>query len=374
MKSAFIISCFDWYDKRIKPVYNILKSTYDVQIFLSDFDHIKKEKCVIPRESCNYIETKIYKKNLSFKRIVSHLDFSAKIYKQMEKYKPDLVYALVPPNSVADSCRKYKEKEKNVVLILDIIDMWPESMPVAIFEKNFFYRKWVGMRNKALVVSDYVFTECKIYAECLENCLNKNHETLYLYKNFTKEELLYRKTKLQQLKISDDNSICIGYLGSINHIVDIEGIKNIVRELKKNYTVNFKIIGDGEKREEFLRTLSEEQIKIEYYGKVFDEKEKMDILINCDYGVNMMIDKVKVGLTTKSIDYFSYGLPIINNIKGDTWNMVKENSLGVNVGDNIRFSKCKDRDKKRICKFYDENFTEVIYTQKIKKALKSISI
>ena len=252
--------------------------------------------------------------------------------------------------------------------------MWPESMPVAIFEKNFFYRKWVGMRNKALVVSDYVFTECKIYAECLENCLNKNHETLYLYKNFTKEELLYRKTKLQQLKISDDNSICIGYLGSINHIVDIEGIKNIVRELKKNYTVNFKIIGDGEKREEFLRTLSEEQIKIEYYGKVFDEKEKMDILINCDYGVNMMIDKVKVGLTTKSIDYFSYGLPIINNIKGDTWNMVKENSLGVNVGDSIRFSKCKDRDKKRICKFYDENFTEVIYTQKIKKALKSISI
>lgn len=374
MKKAFIISCFDWYDKRVKPIYNILNRTYDVHIYLSDFDHINKKKCVIPREACNYVETKIYKKNLSFKRIISHMDFSKKIYRQMMKYKPDLVYALVPPNSVANSCRKYKEKRKNVVLILDIIDMWPESMPVDFLQKTFFYRKWAGMRNKALMISDYVFTECKVYTECLESYLKKNFETLYLYKNFTKEELLYRNTKLQQFKTDDDNSICLGYLGSINYIVDIEEIKNIVRELKKKYKVKFRIIGDGERRDEFLRALSEEQVEIEYYGKIFDEKEKINILINCDYGINMMIDKVKVGLTTKSIDYFSYGLPIINNIKGDTWNMVKENFLGVNVGDNIEFSKCKDSDRKRICKFYDENFTESIFTQKIEKALKSIGL
>jgi hypothetical protein len=34
----------------------------------------------------------------------------------------------------------------------------------------------------------------------------------------------------------------------------------------------------------------------------------------------------------KSVDYFCYGLPIINNIPGDTWALVEQHDAGVNVG------------------------------------------
>lgn len=43
-----------------------------------------------------------------------------------------------------------------------------------------------------------------------------------------------------------------------------------------------------------------------------------------------MKDSVCVGLTMKSIDYFQHGLPIINNIKADTTELVEEYKVGFN--------------------------------------------
>ena len=70
-----------------------------------------------------------------------------------------------------------------------------------------------------------------------------------------------------------------------------------------------------------------------FYGAVFDQMRKIKILGNCDFAFNMMKESVLVGLTIKSIDYFSMGLPIINNIKGDTWEIVRRYGAGVNVDD-----------------------------------------
>lgn len=95
--------------------------------------------------------------------------------------------------------------------------------------------------------------------------------------------------------------------------------------------VQFHIIGDGEGRDNFLRAVKNTGCEVLYYGVVYDETEKIKILAPCDYGVNMMKDSVSVGLTIKSIDYFSYGLPIINNIKGDTWELVRKYGIGVNI-------------------------------------------
>lgn len=31
------------------------------------------------------------------------------------------------------------------------------------------------------------------------------------------------------------------------------------------------------------------------------------------------------------MDYFEYGLPIINNIHGDTWSVIEREDLGINI-------------------------------------------
>ena len=51
----------------------------------------------------------------------------------------------------------------------------------------------------------------------------------------------------------------------------------------------------------------------------------------CHYGLNIMKDTVCVGLSMKSIDYWECGLPIVNNLKGDTREIVEKEMCGVNI-------------------------------------------
>jgi glycosyltransferase involved in cell wall biosynthesis len=132
---------------------------------------------------------------------------------------------------------------------------------------------------------------------------------------------------------SDPETFTAVYLGSMNHIIDIEGIRAVLRQLQTKINVRLHIIGDGESREKFLKALEEDQIDYEYHGLVYDEAEKTRIFARCDCGINMMKNSVCVGLTMKSVDYFCYGLPIINNIPGDTWTLVEQYDAGVNVGE-----------------------------------------
>ena len=43
----------------------------------------------------------------------------------------------------------------------------------------------------------------------------------------------------------------------------------------------------------------------------------MKIINQCHYALNIMKKDVCVGMTMKSLDYFSFGIPIVNNIEGD---------------------------------------------------------
>ena len=108
MKKAIIISCFGWYTERLIYIEEVLKQKgFSVTIYNSDFSHFKKER-VVKSKNCNYVHVPSYKKNLSLARLYSHAVFSYRIFLILKEYKPDFVYALVPPNSVVKACSKYK--------------------------------------------------------------------------------------------------------------------------------------------------------------------------------------------------------------------------------------------------------------------------
>ena len=95
-----------------------------------------------------------------------------------------------------------------------------------------------------------------------------------------------------------------------------------------------------------------------------------------------MKTSVLVGLTTKSIDYVSAGLPLLNNIKGDTYDLVKRYGIGFNLED-----KLSDRDVESIAfatdidynrmrqnavKVFNENFYCVSVENKINSVMMEI--
>lgn len=336
MKKALLISLGSL--DRLKLVKEVIQDKYDVTMLLSDFSHTNKKKRVCLDRECTYIHVPAYRKNLSLKRCFSLIYYGYKVSKYIKKLQPELIYAILPPNNMAYRCMKYKKAHKNMYYVVDIYDLWPESMPLNKFKNNIIFKLWAVLRDSSLKIADLVFTECGLYcSELRKNCKLKEFSatTLYLVKPQNKEERHLVEMSDRNIK-KDKKEIVLGYLGSINYIIDMENICKLICCMKAmDYSVRVKVIGDGEKREQFINGIEQAGAEVEYYGKIFEEKEKIRIFSTCNLGLNMMRNTVKVGLTTKSIDYFSMGLPIINSIKGDTWEIVEMHNAGFNYDDNL---------------------------------------
>ena len=87
-----------------------------------------------------------------------------------------------------------------------------------------------------------------------------------------------------------------------------------------------------------------------------------------------MKDSVKVGLTIKSIDYFSYGIPIINNIKGDTWKIVEDKNVGINFNqqsflNDIRKYRKKGNMHVAVLDVYDDLFSKKAFVRQVEKGI-----
>lgn len=323
MKKAILISYYDWYEKRLKYLIDELnKHNFEVKYYTSNINHFTKKKVKIKYSDRILVNVPLYKKNLSFKRVISLYIFSKKTYRILKKEKPDLVYCILPPNFLTKKISGLRAKS-NFKLIFDVIDLWPETMPVSKFKDIFPLSYWKNLRDRYINRADYVITECNLY-----------HKYLNVDKEKLKTIYLAAKSSIHQTNLNLDNQILsLCYLGSINNIIDIKKIGEVIKIISTIKPVTLKIVGDGEKKEELINEVEKSGAKVIYYGKIFDEKEKQKIFDTCHFGLNIYKDNTLIGLTMKSIDYLRAGLPIINNIKEDSYNIVNKYNCGVNLND-----------------------------------------
>ena len=163
--------------------------------------------------------------------------------------------------------------------------------------------------------------------------------------------------------------VMLCYLGSINNIIDIDYMVKLLTCIQKYKQVKLHIIGDGEKKDELLVKLKTAGISAVFHGSVYEEAEKMKVLHSCDYGLNIMKPSVCVGVTMKSVDYMYAGLRLINNIQGDTWQMIEEYGIGYNcclenaeaAAEKIAGETVRKEDKAAVRQCYRENFSRDAY-------------
>ncbi len=322
---AVIVTNSSSYEPRAERVGEFLKSCGHQVLWLeSDFNHREKRKEERHLAGHQYIDTVPYKKNMSVRRLYSQYDFARKAVKILERQQVDLLYFLIPANSLVPAAARLKEKCR-ARLVLDIIDLWPESLPVKRLKKFWPVQCWRRLRDDHLSAADLVLTECRLYQDILklrENAGIEETGVMYWPKEKEAGEIPVFRPDKERLHIA--------YLGSVNHIIDMDSIVNILEKVNQKKKVLLHIVGDGESRDIFLQKLRSSGIETNYYGIVYEEEKKKQIFERCSFGINMMKESVCVGLTMKSVDYFCYGLPLINNIQGDTWELVEQYGIGVN--------------------------------------------
>ena len=402
---VYIVTDSSVYEKRAELVRNFYaEQGCSTTLIVSDFNHMAKRKLSADEKKPDriYIDTKTYDKNISPKRLYYHHDFAKKAYELLkrmidadieeraagtgdgktengfnasERDKSEeglkergastaLLYVLIPGNSLAETGARLK-KETGCRLITDIIDLWPESLPVKKIEGTPPIQLWKSIRDKSLKYADHIVTECELYKRILR--LEDAKTSVIYWPKQEKVELLNKGSRTVCSNSIDE--ISIAYIGSINNIIDIPEIISVLKAVNKRRRVRLCVIGDGESRDEFLNALTDAGISFIYHGAVYDEARKQELLQACEWGLNIMKPTVRVGLTMKSIDYLANGLKLINSIEGDTREFVDKYGLGVNICEEVaeKIASYKGADREYIHEFFKTNFSVAAMYNKMRE-------
>ena len=266
---------------------------------------------------------------------------------------------------------KYKKKHPDVKIIFDIFDMWPETFPGGSIKKLLapVFKVWAWVRNHSLCAADFITCECDMFRELLK-LDDKKSETIYLCR---------KPYELKRPAVLEEDKIHLCYLGAINNVISIPDICSLIKEIIKKKPVVLHIIGKGEREQEFVDCAKAAGAEVIFHGAIYDEDKKEEIMSRCHFGLNIMKSSVCVGLTMKSIDYFCFGLPIINNIPADTARLVKERGIGVQLDENCvdkvlsmkseNFLRMRDDVKKVFAHYFEEKIVEDKYISIIDKTI-----
>ena len=340
MKKITVITHSSTYESRAEAAGEFFRSRgYEVTCIFSDFDHLRKKTRKREEPGHVYVHMTPYTVNLSPKRLFSIRRFALDVKKEIvgrirTGERPDLIYCMIPANTLAQMMAEL-HAEYGIPVLFDIIVLWPESLPLKQISSLPPVRHWRELRDKNLSCADMIFTECGLYREEL-GLPEEKSRTLYWFKDMSPvsgnaEHIPEAPEKVMTAGKPDAGVMEIAYMGAINNIIDMDTITSLLSCAGRLRPLHLRVIGEGDHREDFLGALNRAGVPFTWYGAVYDEDEKRRLLAPCSFGLNIMKESVHVGLTMKSIDYLSFGLPLINSIGGDTRTLVEKERIGINV-------------------------------------------
>lgn len=356
---------------RAFTVYNYFTDRgFDVTSFVGDFDHNSKKHVKYNMKNVNEVHVKAYKKNVSFARIFSHIKFGYDVKKILHKSDFDVAYIVGPPNSTGYILKKIV-KNKNALLVSDIYDLYPETIPIPPKAKKILkyagFWFWAYLRNATIKSSDLFIGSCHYYFTYLGLKDDEKHHMIPLCKGEAQIDVVNKK---------NCDVLHIVYLGALTGNYDFEGLVELMIALKKlNRRAHLDIIGEGDRRKWLLNCLTAVDIQYKFHGRIYDDEIKKRIMANAHFGFNGFKENATIALSYKSMEYMSNGLALINSCKEDTWDLVANEHIGINYKTDsttdlaASLSKLSSGDifnmQTNSLKVYTNNFAHHVYVKKM---------
>lgn len=313
-------------------------------LLTTDFDHRRKEYYQPKTEdrtntsmyTVKYIHIPSYTKNLSFLRIWGNFVFGWGVRRFLKQTTTnyDLIYCIVPSASGVLGCRSYLSSHKTN-LAVDVMDLLPESL-LPLLGDNWFIKcilkPWFTISKKAYQTADIIIGESKEYANIAHRC---NPQVPYIYTYLGIDMLQINEIiKNRIVSLPNDGRIKICYGGNLGNSYDFDAIIDTLAELKKRgikYKMYF--VGGGDKEDYVKSQLHNKGIDAMVTG-VVPYHTYIEYLSQCDIGLNVFKSHTKIVHSYKFNDYAACGLFIVNNLHGETENMIKQYQCGI-TSDNI---------------------------------------
>lgn len=312
---------------------------YEVHLFTSDFVHMKKTYVKYDIASkysyfVHLIHENGYQKNISIKRALSHISFAKNLMKEINKIdKPNLIFCAYPMMTSAYFIGKYAIKNK-IPFILDVQDIWPESISVGISTDNFIVKTlmlpFTFYANRIYKLADLVFGVSQTYVDRAKIKGSKSKEFIPVYIGAEGNKF---EVPTQNILKKEEGIWCI-YIGTLSHSYDLMTAIETFGELKNKYfNIKLYILGNGPD----FYILKEKAKELEILDKTVFLKgmlpydEMVSYLKKSDIALNAIRGQSVGTITNKFGDFISAGLPILNCCQmKEVLNLIDEKKLGLN--------------------------------------------
>ncbi|MFC4661437.1 glycosyltransferase family 4 protein [Oceanobacillus aidingensis] len=347
---------------RMKNIYLLLKEQgLDVEILTTQPSYPNKHfydenhfwDNTELNEDKNIHRIKIMKKKYSrniFNRLFYYLEMAIKMifFVLFSRNKYDVIFVSSPPIFVAivGLIAKYRFRAK---LILDIRDLWPESLKgvgvfnysivIGLFEK---IEKLLYIQANNIVVNSkgfigYIVSKSKVFADKITYLPNgaRNYEI-----NISEE------------KGSDDFKVI--YAGNLGLAQDVTAIMNLAKELNER-NIKLTIIGYGIRRDSLIDYIKKKDLKNVEFVNPTTRSECFKIISNHQVGIVTLVEAevFETVLPGKVIDYMTCGVPVVASVSGFSEKMIEDGKTGF-VSHNLdELIKCIEELKEND-KLYDE--------------------
>ena len=328
---------------------NILTSKgHEVVWWTSTFDHARKKQRFGMDTSIdisNYFNIRLlnsvgYKKNMSINRIINHYAIANKFSKLSRlEVQPDIILCSFPTIELSLVATRYG-KEKNVPVVIDVRDLWPDVI-VDLFPKKirWFIKTilYVSFRNARKVfreclsivgISDGYLQWGLSYAGRKRNINDAVFPLCYKKPIVTDSQLENAEFTLRHIGVDPSKIICwfIGMFGKTYNLstvidaarqLDMQGINNI----------QFVLSGDGDNYSKWFKQ-AQGLSNVVFTGWV-DLSQIAYLMKITDIGLAAYAESALQGIPNKIFEYMCAGVPILSSLKGETGALLTNNRCGL---------------------------------------------
>lgn len=328
---------------RIKNIYSELNEKgYDVTILTTDprypNENLYKKKEFWDEASLNSddiirVKPKVKKyTNNMLRRLFLYLEitvlFIMAILRMDKKY--DYIFVSTPPIFIGIA-GIFAKKRLKAELLLDVRDLWPESLlGVGVFANRFVLSIAYALEKLLYRTADQIIVNSAGFIPYLE-LKNVKREKISFMPNSLTEKELHMVDNKQVMAYSNAETVEVIYTGNIGLAQDVLKLIDVAEFLKDKENIKFKIIGYGFKSYRVAEVIKEknlsniEIIKAKSRKKTLQEVAKAHIAY-----VSLVDEKVfQTVLPGKIIDYMCMKKPIVGDVSGYAEKVINNAQCGL---------------------------------------------
>lgn len=305
------------------------------------YDYMRSKKWVLKKHAPNIdlIRVRVSERyNKSFLgRLKGYLDFSLRASTRVLKLeKHDVIITTSPPLFVGLPGRVtafFKESK----WIFEVRDLWPEFAVTTGVLKNkllirlaYLYEKSVYKKCDGLVVLTPAFKK-----DIIERYPHLEKK-IQIFTNAADFNYIHPDQELRnktRKKLNLEGKIIFMYTGAHGLANGLDQVIKAATLLKKHKNVTFALIGDGMMKQKLINETKKEKLEnVIFFNPV--PKEEINAYLNAaDVCMSILMPNKSFQKVypNKVFDYMACAKPILNNIIGQTSELIEKAKCGINV-------------------------------------------